>query len=382
MSLEITRGQGFRVASHVAGQGLSWHHLTLLVDRAAETLAGLEPMLEALCAQAARRPMVPLHVKLYGEIGSCADVLEAWARALRTAGLEQDLPCTFIGNRPCVGGGLAGIQLIGLSGEGLSGRTLMKDDQPCGRLLQTDELSIALLADIVGTRNADVPAQMASMFARAIEGVEALGLQYRNVARTWIHVDPLLWYYDDLNRARTTAYTDLGLIPADAPPSVPASTGIQGAHPDGAACVMDVLALARKAGGSPLHRPMRTPHQCEAYAYGSSFARGTTIEGSGMRLLLASGTASIDTSGETVHLGDPAGQVRETYAAVSDLLQAQGAGLSQVVTGVAFCKDEQTHAAYRALLDAGQIPDLPVPLVYADICRDDLLFELEPTAVG
>ena len=127
---------------------------------------------------------------------------------------------------------------------------------------------------------------------------------------------------------------------------------------------------------------MRTPRQCEAYDYGSAFSRGMTVRFGQDRLLFASGTASIDDQGRTVHVGDSEGQNRETFAAVDTLLRHQGAAFEDVATGVLFFKQRRDLDAWRELRRLGVIPEIPAISVFADVCRHDLLFELEVTAVG
>ena len=56
----------------------------------------------------------------------------------------------------------------------------------------------------------------------------------------------------------------------------------------------------------------------EAYDYKSSFSRGLRIDLNGLRILLISGTASIDEQGNTVHVGDFSAQLRRTYYNITD----------------------------------------------------------------
>ena len=127
---------------------------------------------------------------------------------------------------------------------------------------------------------------------------------------------------------------------------------------------------------------MVSSHQCEAGAYGSSFSRGKKVRPAvDLELLYVSGTASIDLQGQTVHLGDPSGQILETLAAVHNLLSASGAGLDDIVSSALFFKNEPAYRAWQTLAGQGQIPSFPGIALYEDVCRDELLFELEPTAV-
>ena len=67
----------------------------------------------------------------------------------------------------------------------------------------------------------------------------------------------------------------------------------------------------------------------EAYEYPrpSSFSRGLRIDLNDLTILLISGTASIDESGQTVHAGDFRAQLGRTYTNITGLLTAEGADM-------------------------------------------------------
>ena len=71
----------------------------------------------------------------------------------------------------------------------------------------------------------------------------------------------------------------------------------------------------------------------EAYDYGrpSSFSRGMRLDLNGLVVLLISGTASIDESGETVHVGDFRAQCRRMFYNITGLLESEGATWHDVV---------------------------------------------------
>ena len=280
-----------------------------------------------------------------------------------------------------MGGEIGGVQLLAVSSrtEGTL-RTLRDGDAPVGRELELPGERLVLITDIHGGRPDAGPAeQFEGMFELARRRLESLELRFQDVARTWIHVDCLLPWYDELNRVRTAFFRRVGLVTPGEAPLLPASTGIQGTHPDGHGSLLELLAVTRTEGEA--FEPMRTTHQGGAFDYGSAFSRGMVVPLGDARLLLASGTASIDAEGHTVHAGDREAQVGETYDAVQALWDAQGVDWMSVVTGVLFFKDPAAYAAWKGLRASGAVPDIPGIPVYGDVCRDDLLFELEATAI-
>jgi len=357
---------------HVIGSGPRLHHVTAIAPGPLETAGDVESLLEAV-ARALPSAAETVHSKLFVAREGVAAVREA----LRSCPTLLDVPTSMVLDEPCGGGLIAGVQLLAVEGA-TSCETVFDGGAPAGRLLELGGARMLLLADIDPGREASTPPaeQMAGMFERAGDLVTRCGFSFRQVVRTWLYLDRLLEVYADLNRIRDVFFERVGVgDPLSAPP---ASTGIQGAHPSGAAAFMELIAL----DGAVAVAPMRTPHQCEAYDYGSSFSRGMTAEFAGLGLLFASGTASIDRTGVTVHPGDAHRQIRETYAAVDSLLRHQGASLADVVTGVQFFKDRAAHSAFVELREAAELPALPLVSVYADVCRPELLFELEVTAAG
>ncbi len=145
---------------------------------------------------------------------------------------------------------------------------------------------------------------------------------------------------------------------------------------------MDVYAMARRDGRREGIEPMRNTRQNEAYEYGSSFSRGMTVSLDGPAVHYVSGTASINPCGETVYHGDHQGQVVETLFDIHALLRNSGAAFKDVCQAVAYCKGEADYEQFRRFLDLMAWADMPAIPVYADVCRDELLFEMDAIAVG
>ena len=359
------------IESRGVGGGARFHYLTAIAPRPLETRTDIRKLFTDLAARVPGKASL-VHLKIFASREGAA----LSRKAAPSAFTPLVVPTTVVLDEPCIGGDVAGIQLLAVEGMS-SSEKVFSGDRPVGHVMEHDEWRLLYLTDVrpVNTNGLEPAAQMAEMFSRAGELVERCDFRFQDVVRTWIYVDELLDAYADLNRTRDDFFRRVGIGPS-ASSAPPASTGIAGSHPSGVASFMDLVAVA---GCGPVE-PMRTSHQCEAYDYGSSFSRGTTVELAGHRLLYASGTASIDGAGETVHVGDPRGQIRETYAAVDTLLRHQGAGLDHAVTGVLFFKDPSTYRAWNELRELGELPDLPAIPVFADVCRPELLFELEVTA--
>jgi 2-iminobutanoate/2-iminopropanoate deaminase len=127
----------------------------------------------------------------------------------------------------------------------------------------------------------------------------------------------------------------------------------------------------------------------EAFAYDkpSSFSRGLTLDLGGYRVLLISGTASIDDEGRTVYVGDFAAQCWRTYRNIATLLGAEGANWHDVVRTTCYLRDiERDYAAFNRIrtsfFDWMGLDPIPASVgIQMRLCRDDLLIEIEALAV-
>jgi 2-iminobutanoate/2-iminopropanoate deaminase len=127
----------------------------------------------------------------------------------------------------------------------------------------------------------------------------------------------------------------------------------------------------------------------EAYDYKkpSSFARGMRIDLNGLTILLISGTASIDESGRSVHIGDFRAQLRRTYRNITGLLESEGATWHDIVRTTCYLRDiERDYEAFNeertAFFQEQRLDPVPASTgIQAILCRPELLIEIEAIAM-
>ena len=215
--------------------------------------------------------------------------------------------------------------------------------------------------------------QTRAVFSLMERGLEAAGLGFEDVARTWFYNHAMLEWYREFNEVRTAFFWDHGVFDR----LVPASTGIGGANAAGAALTAGVLAVR---GAKVALVP--SPLQCPAPNYGSSFSRAVEIAAGGGRFLTVSGTASIDPAGNSVFIGDMDRQVELTLDVVHAILASRGMDWKDVCRGIGYFKRLEDASALNRALAARGIAPLPLLSANTDICRDELLFEMEVDAVS
>ena len=216
-------------------------------------------------------------------------------------------------------------------------------------------------------------AQTQSAFENLEKILATAGFGFKDVVRTWLYMDKILEWYDDFNRVRDAFFESRGIFGG----FVPASTGIGSANITGSAIITGAIAMRPKAPGSATRAMLDSPLQCSALDYRSSFSRAAEIVTPDGRLVFVSGTASIAYGGETAHVGDPEKQIALTMDVVDGILKTRDMGFHNTTRAIAYIKRPEYRAHWQAWLDAHRLPRDFAQEVVADVCRDDLLFELE-----
>lgn len=216
-------------------------------------------------------------------------------------------------------------------------------------------------------------AEAYSMFCSAEDVLRQEGLTFRNVVRTWIYLRDIDQHYADLNRARRAFFKDREIT------LHPASTGIHGTpFPRGHNFSMSIYAIA---GAEHLQIDvMTTPTLDEAWRYGSDFSRGLKVVEANKIALYVSGTASIDEEGHTAHVGHFDAQVDRMLINISTLLAAQNASSRNLLSATTYLKRRADAPRLRRILRQRGLDNFPNALVQANVCRPNLLCEMEAVA--
>jgi enamine deaminase RidA (YjgF/YER057c/UK114 family) len=322
-----------------------------------------------------------VHERVFGSLSVEQAVTTARQKAFQAQGIPSDTPVTYIQGHPPWGEGLAGVQLRMVSRvEGPM--TIQASGHLAGCKWRLGDLSFIILQNL----QASVPKIARPLQARhMIEQAEALLRQesasYDDVVRTWFYLSHILDWYGEFNEARNALYTEMGLLPHRGIGRflLPASTGIQGETSLGGAGALDLLALIGPEGSKTLVRQLSNVGQEDAFRYGSAFSRGALICGPDLSMIEVSGTAAIDEHGETVHSGNPRAQIECTLDKIASLLEPEGARLEDIGSATVFVKHAEDISLY---LDVVKQRGLAIPSVsvVADVCRDDLLFEMDAVA--
>lgn len=289
--------------------------------------------------------------------------------------LPSGFPSSFLinsGNHGPLGGGLLVRAVLGVPV-----RPVLRDGATIGFQFEDEHAAYCYLGGLVpATPGLDGAGQTTEVMASIKAGLETAGMGFRDVVRTWYYLDGILSWYDDFNRARTTFFNEHDVFSK----LMPASTGIGIANASGQLVLAKVHACRAKSAAFQV-RVADSPLQGSAYAYGSAFSRAVEIATPAGRTLHISGTASIAPSGETEHLDDVSAQIHRTLEVVEAILHHAGMGWADTVRGIAYFNTSPELALWASNRAALGLPAQVELVVHADVCRTDLLFELELEAI-
>ncbi|MBN1607528.1 MAG: hypothetical protein JW940_12905 [Polyangiaceae bacterium] len=328
-----------------------------------------------------------VHERIFGTRTVFGKVMAARRSVSRDPSLART-PTTYVEGAPSWGDGLAGTIIHAVAHDTTqSGVELLGDlSHPVGRRWRRAGTQCVLLQGINGLADGGAPcsspkAEFERLFDHVEDSLRAHGATLHDVVRTWFYLRDILDTYATFNRVRSARYAAAGLLrPGVGAELLPASTGIGGTGPSGVAVVADVLAVRGETNAAV--RRLASHTQLEPTCYGSSFARGAVLSTSGVTALHVSGTAAIGAHGESLFPGDIQAQIEATLDHVASLLaSAAGATLADIAAATAFVKRPEYATVFEARLQARGLLSFPAVVVVADVCRDELLFELDAEAL-
>lgn len=217
------------------------------------------------------------------------------------------------------------------------------------------------------------------------------------IARIWNYVPKILEdadpgiaqqdreRYRQFNAGRRDAWEKFGPKQKDGSMHLPAATGI-GSH--NGPLILECLVTTNPV--VYIENPRQIPAYNYPPKYGTRppvFARGSLVTSPGQVELYISGTASIVGS-ETKHKGNVVAQVKETFKNISTLIGEEnmetykktGFELHDIAGLRVYIKDRKDYLTIRAEVEKIIGADVDVVYVNDDICRPDLLLEIEGVA--
>ncbi len=331
----------------------------------------LTDLFNILVEELKEKQAVVLKVEGYGPVKS----YNSFESECKKAFTDESIPMMYVTEQKVDQGSIAGIQVHAVAG--CTVHNIKQNERIVGQYYQ-DDFTKTLIATGIGSGNPSASRNKQTLMT--LENLENIltqaGLDMLDIQRTWFFNDQILDWYSDFNSVRTKYYRERSVFDR----YLPASTGMGGGHPNQEA--LSVGLLAQKALSSDVQiREIPSPKQCSAYDYGSSFSRAVEFSTPDEQRIYVSGTASIDAEGNTIHVGNLDAQIHQTIDVVQAILHSRGMDFSNVTCGIAYFKHPDSKTVWPRYADQYGLPQSRILVVSNDICRDDLLFEIEVDAI-
>jgi len=135
-----------------------------------------------------------------------------------------------------------------------------------------------------------------------------------------------------------------------------------------------------------VHAP-QTINEAYDYQKPSSFSRALKLDLGGYKVMLISGTASVNEEGKPEHIGDFKAQLWRTYVNITNLLEAEGMSWHDVVRTSNYLRDiERDYGEFNKIRTSFyqwlNLDPLPASTgIQARLCWETLLVEIEVYAI-
>lgn len=300
---------------------------------------------------------------------------------------SDTLPATSFVNLPPINGDSISIELIALSGENVD---IDRVDENI-TIVETGGIKWSFIAGVEPDEDIkDTYKQALNCWEKMNEILEENGFNFKQVIRTWIYEFDIFkdeeggQRYQKLNKAREDFFKRVGLVKDDSieQEKFPASTGIGMSSGN---FIMECIALTTDRKDVSII-PLENPEQVSAFRYTERvlgagaprplFSRGMAIQIRNKKKILVSGTASIlkeDTEHDII--------VQQTDTTIDNVLRVLGqggAGVKDIIQLRVYVKDVKNYEYVKTI--EKRFPSVPCLYLLADVCREDLLVEIEAEA--
>jgi len=248
-----------------------------------------------------------------------------------------------------------------------------------------------LVGNVQANSNSACKINSEKAFDSLIEIFNAAHFPIKSIVRQWNYLEDILGYdgdkqrYQEFNNVRSGVYGN-----AFVETGYPAATGI---GMNGGGVIIEFVAVKSR---EVITKPVDNPEQISAHSYSEKvlvgdeciikttpkFERARYLQLKDKKLIFISGTASI-TGEKTVGIGDPVEQTEVTIQNIqrlytNEILQNLSKDKLQPKYGHArvYVKKRKDFPAIRRTFKT-HFGNLPVVYIIADICRENLLVEIE-----
>ncbi|MGD0564414.1 MAG: Rid family hydrolase [Roseiarcus sp.] len=364
------------IRTFVGAEGGREHFIVVEADASLDLPAQIRSLAESYGAAQSSLGLAPT-TAVFRRI-FLSDVLNQASLVRESAIFDDSVAISIVQQRPLRGAKVALLAYHIESPEGLTKRRL----SPRHLLVEKAgkrHLWSTRLCSGDAERSLSAESQTRSVFDELIHTLGQQGASLRDhCLRTWIYMKDVDIFYRGMVDSRRALFAEQGLTGAT---HFIASTGIEGA------CAHRYDVVAMDAYSNVDVEPKQVSYLndfdklCATKDYNVTFERATRVAYADRAHIFISGTASIDTAGEVVHLGDTGRQLDRALENVEALLSAGSASLADMTHLIVYLRDPSDLALVEGRLRE-RFAELPLIVVQGAVCRPEWLVEVEGVAIA
>lgn len=294
-----------------------------------------------------------------------------------------DTDSSYIIADPFWGNGISGINIYGISRNNVQIENVVDNNKIVGKMWRVNDTKGIIINRITDTNNSHSDFQKNyEIFSTANRILKKYNFNFKDVIRTWCYIPKIDKQYCHFNKARNRFFEEVGLLKKITDYNdyekiyLPASTGIGCSNPYSNSTLMDLYAIVNNDNTYSINNENGNK-QKSAFRYGAAFSRSIIFSNKTSTHLFLSGTASIDENGNTVNIGNIDMQIEKTFDVIKSLISTPNIHLNQLMEGTIFIKNKDYAKSYLKYLESNHIDNFPAIICIADVCRPDLLFEMD-----
>jgi enamine deaminase RidA (YjgF/YER057c/UK114 family) len=331
----------------------------------------------------------PVYEKIFGKLSSCEAITGARERYLKNLKIESS-PLSYVEGDPTSGVPVSSIEIYGISTADKQVKINYYQDsengQTMGTVVQTPTSKSLYLFGLKVANHGTMSTyqEFKTLYQTLQRYLKENNFTPEDIVRTWIYLSDISKNYGDFNTARREYFEENKVEYAASSQELPASTCIGGRASRESEMLINAICIDKKIQ-HPIIKRIYNKFQNEAegssYLFRPTFSRALLIEDEGLMELQVSGTASINETGETVYLDDPYQQIKKTLLNVGALLEQVDMDFSDFCESTCFFKQAEYYRDFLEVAKELKIGAFSNSFVVGDVCRDNLLFELDGIAV-
>lgn len=324
--------------------------------------------------------ITPLYEKIFGN-----QVLENDLHNLRKVYINGVFPSCFINFETVTGSPISSIFIYGIKNLNEQECKIVKTSNNHTELITPTHSHLFILGtDAQKNEKSSVLNVYENIFEQLESQLQLLDYNVKNIIRTWFYMNNINKKYSDFNIARRVFFDRGNISYSDNSNMLPSSTCIGAPIQKGEDINMNAYCIKYKSKDVSIKRVynnMQNEANGTTYQFKPTFARGTAITTEDYVEVQISGTASINIHGESMHNNEAYLQIVLTLNNVFSILQQYDMNFNNFVQSTCYFNSKEYYLDFVRALDNLKIENFSFTYVIGEVCREELLFEIDGIAL-